>query len=247
MIILYILIGIAALLLLLCHVPITVDIKTKDELSLKLWILFIPITITPKKEKPIKLSDWKIKKYRKRRLKEYERYLKKKLLDEAKKKKKEEQENKKNVQTKKQEKSKKGVNKTLDLTNNVVLKALKNFGRRLKINVYHIRITVGGKEPDKTALTYGYVCQGMSYMNEFIKNHANVRYPGRVKRRLYVGIDYLNPRTDLDIHLSLRIKVHHILSLGVGALISYLTMQNSNGSDKTNKATAVLLSKTVNQ
>lgn len=241
LIVLYIILGIIACLLFVCHIPITVDIKTKEELTVKLKILFIPITLTPKKKKPIKLSDWKIKKYRKRRLKEYEKYLKKKLLSEAKEKKKAELKGK---TTKIDDQNKKSVKDKLEevtsLINNVVLKALKKFGHKLRINIYHIRVTVGGKEPDKTAITYGYVCQGVSYINEFLKNHANVRYPGKTERRLYVGIDYLKGKTDIDLHISLRIKVHHILSTAVTALTGYLTMpKNNTASAKTTSGHAV--------
>lgn len=225
MTVLYVILAIVLFFVLLCNIPITVDIKTKEVLRVKLKILFIPITLTPKKEKPIKLSDWKIKKYRKRRLKEYEKYLKKKLLSEAKEKKKAEQKERQISTTPEQ---KKKLNEKLEdvteLINKVVFAALNKFGCKLKINIYHVRIVVGGKEPDKTAIKYGYVCQGISYINEILKNRANVRYPGKTDRRLYVGVDYLNPKNDIDVHISLRIKVHHILSTAITALKGYLTL-----------------------
>ncbi len=217
----------------LCHIPITVDMKTKEKLTVKLKILFIPITITPQKEKPIKLSDWKIKKYRKRRLKEYEKYLKKKLLSEAKAKKKAEGKEREQDQTEKtKESAKDKLTSATDLINNVVLTALNKFGSKLRINIYHVRVTVGGKDPDKTAVTYGYVCQGMAYINEFLKNYAKVRYPGKTDRRLYVGVDFLSPKTDIDAHLSLRIKVHHIFAIAIAALKGYITLPKSTTKEQ---------------
>ena len=181
----------------------------------------------------MKLSEWRIKKYRKRRLKEYEKYLKKKLLSEAKAKKKAEIKEKEQTLNEEQKESVKDkLTGVTELINKVVLAALNKFGSKLRINIYHIRVTVGGKEPDKTAVTYGYVCQGMAYINEFLKNHAKVRYPGKTDRRLYVGVDFLSLKTDIDAHVSLRIKVHHIFSTAIAALKGYLTLPKETVKDQ---------------
>jgi hypothetical protein len=87
----------------------------------------------------------------------------------------------------------------------------------------------------------------MSYINEFLKQHLNVRYPGNTYRRLYVGVDYLNTKTDIDLHISLRIKVHHIISTGITALVGYLTMPKAKDDGAKKQAAVELVSRTANQ
>lgn len=225
LILLYIILGILALLFLLSLIPLTLDIKTKDGLKLKAKIAFVTINLVPKKEKPLKLSDFKIKHFRKKRLKEERKYLKKKLLSEAKAKRKAELEQSADTDTEKEQKSlKDNAAYALDLMNNVISKALKKFGKHLKIKLYHLRVTVSGSEPDKTALTYGYVCQSVSYLTKLLDSHMNVKYPGKTEKRIYVGVDFVSGKTYIDAHVSLKIRVWQLLSVGVTALIGYLTM-----------------------
>ena len=84
MIILYIVIGIVLALLLILSLPVTLDIRARgEELKIRVRVLGIYYTLYPRREKPVKLSRWRIKSYRKRRLKEQRKYLKKKLLEDA--------------------------------------------------------------------------------------------------------------------------------------------------------------------
>lgn len=215
--------GLIALFFLVSAIPLTLDIKTKDTLTVKTKIWFVPITLTPKKEKPIKLSDFKIKRFRKKRLKEERKYLKKKILSEARAKRK--TESGEINKTEKQKKSfKDSATDVVDLVNNVILKAVTKFGRGVTVKLYHFRVTVSGGEPDKTAITYGCVCQSVAYLNELLKHHAKVKYPGKTENRIYVGVDYLSGKTDVDAHIALKIRAWHIFTTGITALLSYLTM-----------------------
>ena len=216
MILLWIFLGIAALIILILLTPATVDIKLKDELTVFLKIWFVKIKLTPKKEKPIKLSDFKIARFRKRRLKEQRRYL----LSRPKK--------KSGHITDKEEKEKpkyalkENVRYGLDILRIAVLKAIKKFGKHLRISLYHLRITVGGEESDKTAVTYGCICQGVSYLTKIFDSHLNTRYPGRTENRIFVGADFTSPKTKIDLHISFRIKIWHIASVGLSGLFGFL-------------------------
>lgn len=221
MAVLYIIFGIVALFGLIGYIPITIDIKTKEVLKIKLSILHIPFVLTPKKEKPVKISDFKIKRFRKKRLKEQRKYWHKTLLAEGRKKRKDLKKEEQEAQAEENIKKGSAVD-FLDLIKYVVLDAIKTFGKRLKISLYHLRITVGGTDPDKTAVTYGYVCQTVSYLNEIFKSHLNMKYPGRVKNRLYVGVDFLSGKTDIDTHISFKIRVWHIFGTGFSILKGYL-------------------------
>ncbi len=216
MILLWIFLGIAALLTLVMFTPATVDIKLKDELIVYLKVWFVKIKLTPKKEKPIKLSDFKIARFRRRRLKEQKKYL----LSRPKK--------KSGHITDKQEKEKpqyalkENVRYGLDILRLAVLRAIKKFGKHFRISLYHLRITVGGEEPDKTAITYGCICQGVSYLTAIFDRHLNMKYPGKTENRIFVGADFTSPKTKIDLHIAFRIKVWHLASVGLSGLFGFL-------------------------
>lgn len=227
---LYVLLAIAALVPIAANIPVTIDVRANEELSVRLKLLFVSYKLYPKKEKPIDLSRWKIKRYRKRRLKEQRKYLKKKLLKEAKDKRLKDfadshTEELDKVKKRSKDKLKDRAEYVVDIINNAVKTALLYFGKKLKIKLYCLRITVGGGEPDKVAISYGYICQAVSYLNEILKNHTNVSYPGSVDRRLYVGVDYLAPKTTMEAHLSFRLTLWQLLrTVGTG-VFGYITTE----------------------
>jgi hypothetical protein len=229
LIFLYISLGIAALVLLPLSLPITVDIRSSGEtLKIKLKTLFFSFTLYPRKQRPIKLSQWKIKRYRRRRIREQRKYLKKKLRKEAEDKRmerfaKEHPEKFEKAKGKGKVKARDNVKYAVDVINNAVVKALAVAKRGLRIKLYYLRVTVGGDEPDKTALTYGYVCQAVSYLNEILKQHTNVSYPGKTDRRLYVGVDFLAPKTVVEARISLKMRVWHLIKTAAVGLYGYVT------------------------
>lgn len=218
MILLWIFLGIVALLTLVMFTPATVDIKLKDELIVYLKVWFVKIKLTPKKEKPIKLSDFKIARFRRRRLKEQKKYL----LSRPKKKSGHITDNGAEEKEKPQYALKENIRYVLDLIRLAVLKAIKKFGKHFRISLYHLRITVGGQEPDKTAITYGYICQSVSYLTAIFDRHLNMKYPGKTENRIFVGADFTSPKTKVDLHVSFRIKVWHVASVGLSGLFGFL-------------------------
>lgn len=232
MILLYIFGGLFALAALILMTPIRVDIKLKDELSVILRIWFVRIKLMPKKERPTKLSDFRIARFRKRRLKEQKKYILSKnmkksghITDKPKK-------------EKPQYGMKENARYTLDLIRLAVLKAIKKFGKHLRISLYHLRVYVGGDEPDKTALTYGYVCQGVSYLTEIFDKHLNMKYPGRVKNRVYVGADFLSQKTRIEAHVALKIRMWQIASVGLTGFTGYLKVPKRKTKSENNPAKA---------
>ncbi len=221
MILLYILGGIVLFVSLLMLIPVTLDIKLEDEATVTLKVWFVKLKLAPKKEKPIKLSDFRIARFRKRRLEEQKKYL-------IKKRKKASSDKDKESSSEKKEKPKKSlkdnVSYYLDLVRLVVLRAIKKFGKHLRISLYYLRIKVGGTEPDKTALTYGYICQSVSYLTTVFDRHLNMKYPGKTENRIYVGADFSSPKTEIRLHIALRIRLWHLPSVGISALMGYFKM-----------------------
>ena len=215
--------GIILFFILVGLIKVSVEIKAEDEFFVILKILFIRITLTPKKEKPVRLRDFEIKRFRKRRIKQIEKNRSKE------KKKAEKAEKKKSGKTEKKEKQeekkplKDNVSHIIELLKNVVFAAVKKFGRYLTVRMNFIDITVGGEEPDKTALTYGYVCQGVSYVCELLDSLGNVK----IKRKDGVGqisvrADFLAKKTKIMCDIIFGIRVWQVIAVGITALTGYI-------------------------
>lgn len=220
--------ALAALILFVLLLRPIIDIRIGEELAVTLKVLFLRIPLIPKKDKPIKLSDFRIAKFRKRRLKEQRKYLLKKYRKEADKKRKEEQKaamaDKEATEEKAKRSLKENVAYALDLLKLVILRAVKKFGKHLRIDLYYLYVTVGGKEPDRTAQNYGKIAQSVSYLTELLDRHLNVRYPGRADPRIWVGADFLSEKSKLEAHLAFHISVWQVVSVGLTALFGYLKM-----------------------
>lgn len=214
----------AALILAILFLRPVVDLRLEEEMRVTLKILFLRIPLTPKKEAPVRLSDFRIARFRKKRRKEQRKYLYNKLKKEALAKKKEAEKK----AAPKEEAPKRSLRENaafvLDLLKLVILRALRKFGRYLRIDLYYLHVFVGGDEPDKTAQTYGAVTQSVSYLTELLDRHTNVHYPGKIEPRIYVGADFLAPKTIVKAHFAFRIRVWQIAAVGLGAFLAYLKM-----------------------
>lgn len=212
-----------ALILFLLFLRPILDIRYEEELRVTLKILFVKIPLTPKKEKPLKLSDFRIARFRKRRRKEQRKYLYKKLKKEALAKKKAARSSEGEAETPKRT-LRENAAYLLDLIKLVILRALKKFGRYFRIDLYYLHVFVGGDEPDKTALSYGYFTQSVSYLTELLDRHANIHYPGKKDPRVYVGADFLSDKTTLKGHIAFSIRVWQLLAVALSAFLGYLKM-----------------------
>ena len=229
MIVLYILAGIVLLFLLILMLRINVILINDGELSIFLKLLFVKIRLFPNKKTP-KLSDFKIKKFRKWRLKE-----EKKLRAKQKKKdKKAEEKNEKENKEEEHQGLKVRVDSGIDLVRYVIAKAVAKFGKHLRIEIRRIAITVSGDDPATVAVTYGCVCQAVSYIMELADNSLNTKYPKGKQGSVSVGVDYISGKSNAYIDITLGIRVWQVLSVLLTALKGYvIDMADKKNAKKT--------------
>ncbi len=142
MIALYILLGIALLLTLMCFVKLKFEALYSGELTLKLRVLFLTFTLVPAKKKEQKKKVKKSKKSKKQSGKKTEKKDKKpsyikKLGD------------------------KKGVSGLLSMLSELAKLAgttLKGLFAKIVIEIFDIDVTVVGDDAADTALKYGKIC-----------------------------------------------------------------------------------------
>lgn len=215
---LYIIAAIVLFFLLVLMLRINVILINDGELSVFLKLLFIKIRLAPKKKKTPKLSDFKIKKFRKRRLKE-ERKLRAK---QKKKDKKAEEKNEKGDKEEEHQGLKVRVDSGIDLVRYVIAKAVAKFGKHLRIEIRRIAVTVSGDDPAKVAVTYGYVCQAVAYIMELADNNVNTKYPKGKQGSVSVGVDYISGKSSAEIDITLGMRVWQVFSVLITALKGYV-------------------------
>jgi hypothetical protein len=208
----------------LLQVQVIIEAQTSARVYLK--ILFIKIQLYPQKKKPPKLKDYSPKRIAKRaekKKKKLEAKLKKKAKKEQKKKKKSLQNDANNAVGSQKPKKKMSVSDVVELVS-LVLELSKTFfvrfGRRLRLDLTKIHITVGGEDAAKTALTYGAVSAGVSSLCELLDSIFTVKPKGN--KDVIVDADFLSETIAVDIIVSASLRVWHALDIALAVAISFV-------------------------
>lgn len=232
---LYIVLALLCLFFLIAVTPLTVEIIADPDFSLNVCISFIKLKLVPKKEKPVKLSDFRIDRFRKKRLKEEKKKLKKhKKADRKPAEKPEEpkEEKPKEPLTKK-------VTSVLDLVRNVVLDTVGKFGKYLKVKISFIDVNIGCEDPYDTAMIYGAVCQSVAVISELLSGLKNVKIKETDGiRNVAVRSDFINRKTSFRVHIAFSIRVWQIVSVGATGLIRYVKYKARSTKKKNKRSKA---------
>lgn len=115
----------------------------------------------------------------------------------------------------------------------IAKKVLEKTWRYIRIKIERYDITVGTDDAAKTALIYGGVSQATSYLFTLLDETAHFR----VKRKapVNVGVDFLSAETKASVQMDFCLRLWHILSIGLGAGITYLRGMKKSGKTKDNK------------
>lgn len=115
----------------------------------------------------------------------------------------------------------------------IAKKVLEKTWRYIRIKIERYDITVGTDDAAKTALIYGGVSQATSYLFTLLDETAHFR----VKRKapVNVGVDFLAAETRANVQMDFRLRLWHIISIGLGAGIIYLRGMKKSGKTKDNK------------
>lgn len=110
----------------------------------------------------------------------------------------------------------------------IAKKVLEKTWRYIRIKIERYDITVGTDDAAKTALIYGGVSQATSYLFTLLDETAHFR----VKRKapVNVGVDFLAAETRANVQMDFCLRLWHILSIGLGAGITYLRGMKKNNA-----------------
>lgn len=196
-------------LLLFIRVKLQID-QSGGNLRLRLKVLGIPFTLSPKKEKKIKLRDYS-----------YRSMQKKKRKAEKAKLKAEEKEEKASKKTEKTSVTDK-ISGLFPLVKTIVGR----FFRYLRVDVTKVHVNVATGDAASTAVLYGAVTQAVAALLDLTDKLPNVRtgYTPDVA----VAADFLSEKTSADVDISFSIVVWQVLATLIRALIGYIKKQNKN-------------------
>lgn len=216
MIVLYILLGIVLLIAFILSLHLKLFIKLDDSFGLRVGLGPVIITLSPKKKKDIKISDFTYKKHQKRLLKEKKKKDKKAL------KKAEKEEKKRHAKLLKKE-----AETTADAAEEAtagnklgtilelikfVLSELPVFASYIKTDVRQLHVIVGGKDADAIARSYGAISGIVANLIELLKNKTQMR-PLK-EAAISVLADFTAEKTTYQLDLYFRLRLFSIVRVG---------------------------------
>lgn len=212
--------GIALLVFAIAMIRISVTVTVDAALSVKLKIFCFTVPLVPGKEKKIRLKDFEIKRFRKRLKKEKEKERRK-----AEKKKKQEEKQKKKKGAEEQEKEKKKFSlselpKLVSLAKKLIGCLGRHVRRDIRIRLSLLDIRVGSGDAAKTAELFGVISQSVSYLLTLLSETVHLELPDDAV--LSAKPDFLAEKTELRLHCTVWLRVHHVVSLLFGLLLTYL-------------------------
>ncbi len=240
------LIIIAAILAFFCFIlflQVKLVIKFDGQPEIVVKVLGIPFKLVPRKKK-IKLRAFSAKKYRRMLLRDEENARKaeeKKRLKDAEKKAKKEAE-KAEKKRKKEEGIKELEANPIKVLLRIVFKVLARFARHIRIDVFKIRISVGGSDATAVAMLYGVLSQSVWYVAEALDQVVHFKLKG--ERDISVFPDYLSGKLEADIHVAVRLRVIHVLDTALFFLIGFVKTKLAMDAELRRKNGSAVLSQT---
>ena len=198
----------------------TVYIDYRDEVKLTVAVAGIKIKILPKKEpKPININNYSPKKFQKM-LKKKEKQERKKLLKQQKKDEKKKAKKLAKQQAKDQAKNdlaaahgkkKASLLENIALIKDIIAIFFSRFGKRFRIKVVRLNLTVASEDAATTAIMYGAATMGVHAILEILDKVTNVDYKKNSEVNIY--IDYLSDKPTADVSLSFGLRVWHLFDI----------------------------------
>ncbi len=93
------------------------------------------------------------------------------------------------------------------------LKAVGNFGRKLKVDRFLLHYTAAGSDPYDTAQTFGYVNAALSSLAPICAKRYKVR-----DCDVWTRVDFMAEKMSIDAALALSIRIGQVLSVGFALL-----------------------------
>lgn len=232
-ILLYILLGIAALLGVILSMRLKIYIRMTDTFGLRAGLGPVVLTLAPAKpKKPVDLKDFTYEKHRKRLQKEQARARKKAEKAEQKKQAKalaKEAEKTAREEAAAEENGEPVKKFTLEAILGIIEFVLEEFPRftsYIHTEIRMLDITVAGKDAADCAKKYGIIAQLTSYLLEILDNGTALK-PVKADA-VSVRADFLAAKTVYKMDIRIRLRLFSIVRVGFHTLVWFIKTKIKN-------------------
>ena len=191
----------------------SVTIAYADEIKLYVRVLFLKISILPKKE-PKKIKGMSASKAQKIRKKLEKKAEKKQLAAKEKAAAKEEKEKSK------KKKSPQEIVDIIKMVSDLTVTVIERFAKHLRIHIARIKIVIASEDAATTAILYGTVSQSINLLFPVLEDVKN--FPRLKNADISVGCDFASTEPQIDIKLGFSIRVWQVLNIALSALVTFL-------------------------
>ena len=210
-------VGVVALLVMLFMMKVRITAKVNGDMKLTLGVWIFRIPLYPAKEKTLKLSDYKIKKFRKKQAKLEE--------DKAAKKKKGKKKSTGHKHTDSKAKMVAADDSESDITGLItkIIAVVKvffdRFGHHLHIKVKRLVIIIASPDAAKTAVLYGTVCGAVQCLLELLNSAVHLKVTNSDDIR--VEPDFTSEKTSAQVDITFSFRVYQIFDILIRSAITY--------------------------
>ena len=159
-------------------------------------------------------------------------YIKKDKSEEKPKEKAPKKEKKKAKGKKKKEKQKVPFKDQLEFFKNLTIAAFKHFGKKIRIEKYVFKVSVGTPDAAQTAILYGGICGLMANLNEVILNYRHKK-----GARIYSECkpDFLSESMDIYVDIGASVTLWNVVITGISAAWIWVKYKLKSRQKKTKK------------
>ncbi len=210
----------AAIIALFLILKISVRVRFIDDVAMTLGVGIFRIKLLPSKPKTLKLSDYKIKKFRKNQEKAAQREASDK---EAKK---SGDERKKDAKTAKkveearriandEDKPERDIMGLIEKLTRVAKTFISRFGHHLRIDIRRMVIIIATGDAAKTAVLYGAVSGGVQCFLELIYNCMHLTIPKNEAfyENIIVSHDFLSDKTKAEVDITFSFRTWQLFDI----------------------------------
>ncbi len=213
------------IILLLLFIRVGVRVRSMGNMSLAVDLGLFSIPLFPKKEKDIRLSDYKIGKFRKNKEKAAEKERKKRKKRLSKKSKSAAESTTEKVEAARRKNrglraKKREIGETIELVTDLTKTFLSRFGKHLHIKVRRVVVTVASEDAATTAVIYGGVCGAVQCFTELLDNCLNVKFPRGAQ--IKVIPDFTSAKSDAEIDITFSCRIWQVFDMLIKTGIAYL-------------------------
>ena len=112
------------------------------------------------------------------------------------------------------------IQEALCMISSIVSSLKDRFLSTLKITAARIYISVGSDNATKTALLYGAICQGVTFLMEYLDSITRLKTVRQSE--IHVGCDFSAESTVAEVHLIFSMQVRHLLEHAFRILKLYM-------------------------